>query len=65
MCKLPLPRWKQGSYPVIHIYAYKDGDEYNIFSFLGVSIKLEKESKILLLNQNGLINKILEAVGMS
>ena len=21
MCKLPLPRWKQGNYPVIHIYA--------------------------------------------
>ena len=23
MCKLPLPRWKQGNYPVIHMYSVK------------------------------------------
>ena len=43
----------------------KDGDEDNVFSFLGVSIKPYKESKMLVLNQTGLINKILETVGTS
>ena len=43
----------------------KDGDEDNVFYFLGVSIKPDKESKILVLTQNGIINNILDTVGMS
>ena len=42
----------------------KEGDEDNVLSFLGVIIKPYKKSKILVLTQTGLINKILETVGM-
>ena len=43
----------------------KDGDKDNVFSFLGVRIEPDKESNMLVLTQNGLINKILESVRMS
>ena len=40
-------------------------DKYNIFSFLSVSIKQYKESNVLVLTQNILINNILETVVIS
>ena len=43
----------------------KDGDKDNVFDFLGVSIKTHKESKMLVLNQTRLIEKILDTDGMS
>ena len=43
----------------------KDGDKDNVFSFLGVIIKLDKDSKMLVVNQNRLINNILETFRMS
>ena len=38
----------------------KDGDKDNVFDFLGVSIKTHKESKMLVLTQTRLIEKILD-----
>jgi hypothetical protein len=43
----------------------KDGDEETVFSFLGVSITPNKATKTVTLTQGGLIDKILESVGMS
>ena len=43
----------------------KNGYKDNIFYFLDVIIKPDKESQILVLTQIGLINKILETVVIS
>ena len=42
----------------------EDGDEDIVLSLLVGSIKPEKDSNMLVLNQIGFINKILEKVGM-
>ena len=46
-------------------FTHEYGDEDKFFSFLGVIIKPYKESKMLVLNQTGLINNILETVRIS
>jgi hypothetical protein len=43
----------------------EDGDEEMVFSFMGVSITSDKATKMTTLTQVGLIDKILEAIGMS
>jgi hypothetical protein len=41
------------------------GDKETEFSFLGVSVKPNKDAKMLTLTQGGLIDKVLAAVGVS
>jgi hypothetical protein len=43
----------------------EEGDDENVFSFLGVSITPDKATTMLTLIQGGLIDKVLAAVGMS
>jgi hypothetical protein len=42
----------------------EEGDEDNVFSFLGVSITPNKATNMLTLTQTGLIDKVLTATGM-
>jgi len=43
----------------------EDGDEETVFSFLGVSITPNQATKMVTLTQTGLIDKVLEASGMT
>jgi hypothetical protein len=43
----------------------EEGDEDNVFSFLGVSITPNQATKMLTLTQGGLIDKVLSTVGMT
>jgi hypothetical protein len=43
----------------------EDGDEATVFSFLGVSLTPNQATKMVTLTQTGLIDKILEASGMT